>query len=74
MIETLITITTLGFFCLIGIFMIVVPLIFIATLLSRVNEQARLQKLLGEQQFMQLYLHNQRMMNNWPSNWPSQVP
>lgn len=64
--ETVITVICLGVFCLISIFMLVVPMIFIALVLKRANERAHLRDMILEQQFMQAYQYNQRVSGNWP--------
>ncbi len=67
MLEILITLTILGFACLVGLLLLVLPLLFIVVLLNNMAAQVRLRRrteLLLEQQQLCVYLQNQRMIQD----------
>ena len=77
MAQTLIALTTLGFFCLLGIVLLALPLVFLAVGLHAYTKRQRSEHrserrsdMLLDQQFLQLYLRNQRAIDEMTSPPP----
>lgn len=73
MAQTLIALATLGFFCLLGIVLLALPLVFLAVGLHAYNKRQRSERrsdMLLDQQFLQLYLRNQRAIDETTSPPP----